>query len=87
MCSIDVDGHVTASAGSSKIGHDIPLSVPKSRSSVDLALKRAVDICGSIALLILLSPALAFIAILIKWDDGGPILFRQMRPRRAGRRQ
>lgn len=79
MCSHDGNGHVTASAGCNEITNDIPFSCPNRRSSLDLALKRAVDLCGSIALLILLSPALAFIAILIKWDDGGPIFFRQER--------
>lgn len=49
------------------------------RSSLDLALKRAIDFFGSIALLILLSPALIFIAVLIKLDDGGPVFFRQDR--------
>lgn len=79
MCSHDVNGHVTAGAESSKIEHDISMNVRKRRSWIDLALKRSVDFCGSMALLMLLSPALAFIAILIKWDDGGPIFFRQER--------
>jgi len=49
------------------------------RSSFDLALKRVLDVCGSLALIVLLSPALIFIAILVKWEDGGPVLFRQDR--------
>jgi putative colanic acid biosysnthesis UDP-glucose lipid carrier transferase len=51
----------------------------RQRSPVDLALKRALDFAGSLALLILLSPALLFIALLIKLEDGGPVFFRQER--------
>lgn len=46
-------------------------------------IKRAFDIVGSIALLILFSPVFLYIAIAIKRDDGGPIFFWQ---RRVGRR-
>lgn len=41
--------------------------------------KRAFDIVGSAALLILASPLMAAIAVAIKLEDGGPILFRQTR--------
>ena len=43
------------------------------------AAKRAIDIVGSTLGLILLSPMFAFIAVQIKLDDGGPVLFRQTR--------
>jgi len=49
------------------------------RSPADLALKRVLDFSGSMALLIVLSPAFLFIALLIKLDDGGPVFFRQER--------
>jgi exopolysaccharide biosynthesis polyprenyl glycosylphosphotransferase len=42
-------------------------------------LKRATDVCVSAALLLLAAPALAFIAIRIKLDSHGPVLFRQAR--------
>jgi lipopolysaccharide/colanic/teichoic acid biosynthesis glycosyltransferase len=48
-----------------------------------MATKRAIDIVGSILLIVLLSPLLLVIALLIKADTPGPILFRQ---RRIGRR-
>lgn len=42
-------------------------------------LKRMIDIVMSLAVLILLSPLLAVIALLIKLEDGGPVIFRQKR--------
>ena len=42
-------------------------------------LKRATDVCVSAALLLLAAPVLAFIAIRIKLDSHGPVLFRQAR--------
>ena len=50
-----------------------------------LALKRMFDVVGSLALLICLSPVLLLIALLVKLEDGGPILFRQTRVGRFGR--
>jgi lipopolysaccharide/colanic/teichoic acid biosynthesis glycosyltransferase len=43
------------------------------------AAKRFCDMAGSLALLTLLSPVFAIIAILIKLDSQGPIFFRQLR--------
>jgi len=43
------------------------------------ALKRLVDILGATVLLLVAAPALALIAILVKRDSPGPILFRQTR--------
>jgi len=50
----------------------------------NLALKRLIDIVVSGGLLILLAPLLLAIALLIKWDSPGPVLFRQKRVGRAG---
>jgi lipopolysaccharide/colanic/teichoic acid biosynthesis glycosyltransferase len=47
--------------------------------------KRALDIVGSAAALLLLSPLFALVAFLIKLEDRGPILFRQVRVGRHGR--
>ncbi len=47
--------------------------------------KRAVDIVGSLALLILLSPLCTLISILIKCSSDGPVLFKQNRVGRFGR--
>lgn len=54
-----------------------------SRSS--WALKRCMDLAGSIVLLILLAPLFAAIALAIKLDTGGSIFFRQQRIGRRGR--
>jgi Undecaprenyl-phosphate glucose phosphotransferase len=48
-------------------------------SSADLAVKRAVDVVGSLSGLLLLSPLLLFVSIAIKLDSRGPIFFRQLR--------
>ena len=43
------------------------------------AVKRMLDIVGSLALLIVLSPVLALIAVLVKLTSSGPVFFRQDR--------
>src|SRR5207248_2340151 len=52
---------------------------PKPLGASQRAMKRALDIVGSLALLILLSPVLLLVAMSIKVDSRGPILFRQPR--------
>ncbi len=42
-------------------------------------LKRMLDIVGSAAVLLAVSPILLATMALIKWEDGGPVFFRQMR--------
>jgi exopolysaccharide biosynthesis polyprenyl glycosylphosphotransferase len=51
-----------------------------------LAVKRALDLLGSLILLIALAPVLAVIAAAVAACDGRPILFRQVRVGRNGRR-
>jgi sugar transferase EpsL len=48
-------------------------------------LKRIFDFAAALALLLLLSPAIAATAALIAWRMGTPVLFRQLRPGRHGR--
>lgn len=45
-----------------------------------LAMKRALDVVGAGAGLVVLSPVLALLALLIRVKLGGPVLFRQDRP-------
>jgi polysaccharide biosynthesis protein PslA len=45
----------------------------------DRALKRAFDIVAATAALVLLSPVMLWIALLVKLDSPGPVLFRQTR--------
>lgn len=52
------------------------------RGAAGLQLKRAFDVVGATALLVVLSPLLALIAVAIRLDSRGPALFRQTR---AGR--
>jgi exopolysaccharide biosynthesis polyprenyl glycosylphosphotransferase len=49
------------------------------------AIKRAMDVAGSLVLLALLAPVAAAIAVAIKLDTRGPVLFRQQRIGRGGR--
>lgn len=47
--------------------------------SFDRVLKRGVDIVGSGAGLVLLSPLFLAVAVWIKWDSKGPVFYRQKR--------
>ncbi len=47
---------------------------------IDFVIKRMFDFFGALLLLIFLSPLLALIAIAIKLDSRGPVLFRAARP-------
>jgi len=49
-----------------------------------LALKRVIDVVGSVLGLIILSPVMAVVAILVKRDSPGPVFFRQERVGRGG---
>jgi lipopolysaccharide/colanic/teichoic acid biosynthesis glycosyltransferase len=50
-----------------------------------LAAKRAFDVVGSLLALIILAPIWILIAVMIKLDTPGPVLFRQPRVGRDGR--
>jgi len=50
-----------------------------SRKRLPLVIKRAIDIIGSTALLLTLSPVIAAIAALIKLTSKGPVIFKQER--------
>ena len=52
----------------------------------DDTLKRAVDIVGASVALVVLSPLLALVALVVRIRMGSPVLFRQERPGRDGRR-
>jgi lipopolysaccharide/colanic/teichoic acid biosynthesis glycosyltransferase len=47
--------------------------------------KRALDVLGAAVGLVVLGPVLAGVALAIRVVDGGPVLFRQIRPGRHGR--
>jgi exopolysaccharide biosynthesis polyprenyl glycosylphosphotransferase len=63
------------------------LSIPGRRATRGRAFaKRSLDLVGAGGLLLVLSPLLAFIALVILLDSGGPVLFRQGRIGQHGRR-
>ena len=47
--------------------------------------KRGMDVCGSLAAIILLFPLFLFIAVWLKLDSPGPLFYRQIRVGRHGR--
>jgi putative colanic acid biosynthesis UDP-glucose lipid carrier transferase len=55
-------------------------------SPVELFTKRALDICLSATVLTVLSPLLLIVAVAIKLDSNGPVLFKQQRCGFNGRR-
>jgi len=66
---------------------DIPLiSLHEERLPLaGLFLKRSLDIAGAVAALFLLAPVLALLAILIRLDSPGPVLYAALRAGRKGR--
>jgi exopolysaccharide biosynthesis polyprenyl glycosylphosphotransferase len=48
-------------------------------------IKRSMDVAGSVLLLTALAPVMAVIALAVRMDSPGPILFRQQRVGRGGR--
>lgn len=60
------------------------LQGPSTRAT-SAGLKRAFDIVGASAVLVLAAPAFLLTALAIKINDGGPVLYRQTRSGREGR--
>lgn len=55
------------------------------RRRLGLCVKRAIDLVGGAALLILASPLLAAVGLAVRTRLGRPVLFRQLRPGQRGR--
>jgi lipopolysaccharide/colanic/teichoic acid biosynthesis glycosyltransferase len=55
------------------------------RKFYDLIIKRAVDIIGSLAALILLSPLMCVLCVLVRTKLGSPVIFKQKRPGKNGK--
>ncbi len=68
-------------------GQSLPLFElkPPVFEGVDFVIKRGFDIVGSLLLMAVLSPLMALVALAIRLDSKGPILFRSMRPGIGGR--
>ena len=58
---------------------------PVSLDANQYLLKRSLDVLGSLALLTILSPILLLISIFIKFADGGPIFYTQIRHGQHGK--
>jgi exopolysaccharide biosynthesis polyprenyl glycosylphosphotransferase len=54
------------------------------RPPVEMFAKRAIDVVGASAVLAITSPLFALAALLVKLQDGGPVLYRQERVGRGG---
>lgn len=73
------DGPVTSTL-------QMALAAGINRKKVSLSLKRLMDIVGSVVALILCLPVLVIIALAVKLTSKGPILFRQERLGRYGKK-
>jgi len=62
----------------------VELTTPTLRGGQMLA-KRVVDLVGATIALILAGPVMLFVAMLVRFDSPGPVLFRQNRVGRGGR--
>jgi exopolysaccharide biosynthesis polyprenyl glycosylphosphotransferase len=63
---------------------DVP--VRERERQVALIIKRAMDVVGSLAALVIFSPVFLAIALMIKFTSKGPILFKQARIGRYGKK-
>jgi exopolysaccharide biosynthesis polyprenyl glycosylphosphotransferase len=63
----------------------LPPFAIESESRIQATLKRALDISASAALLIMLSPLFALVALLVKLKSPGPVFFKQERIGVAGK--
>jgi exopolysaccharide biosynthesis polyprenyl glycosylphosphotransferase len=73
----DEEGHKGARSADKKLYPELQWEGKRKR--VPRLVKRVMDIAGSLAALIVLSPLLALIAVAIKLTSKGPVLFRQGR--------
>ena len=70
---VDIDGIMLATA-----------SPPETMYLYDMA-KRGLDLLLGVTALVMLSPLLALLALAVKWDSEGPIVFKQQRVGKNGR--
>lgn len=61
----------------------VHMDLPRSRESLKLG-KRAFDVITSASILLAIAPLMALLAVIVKLDDGGPVIFRQVRVGRNG---
>lgn len=56
-----------------------PQPAPRAAREIAAAARRAFDVSCAAVGLVLLAPIFAIIAAAIKWEDGGPVFYKQMR--------
>lgn len=85
--SVPVSTQVSSQSASQVSGHAASRYVlPQNRASrADAAARRALDLVVSSSTLLLLLPLFAVIALLIRFDSPGPVLFIQRRVGKGGR--
>jgi lipopolysaccharide/colanic/teichoic acid biosynthesis glycosyltransferase len=76
-------GHRLDRMSDTKIHED--LSRKTTRRRLPIVIKRVMDVVGSVTLLLIFSPVLAAIALAIKLNSKGPIIFKQERVGRFGK--
>jgi lipopolysaccharide/colanic/teichoic acid biosynthesis glycosyltransferase len=81
----DWDRHNLGWAADSKLHPDHGSRIPQ-KKRISLGVKRAIDVVGSGAALLLMLPILAAIALVIKLTSKGPVLFEQERLGQLGAR-
>jgi lipopolysaccharide/colanic/teichoic acid biosynthesis glycosyltransferase len=85
VARISIRSHGYSPSAGPAIAPDVTGSFPVQRQSpgrrppAHYEIKRALDVAGSLALLIVLAPVLLVIAVLLKLTSHGPVLFRQTR--------
>jgi undecaprenyl-phosphate galactose phosphotransferase/putative colanic acid biosynthesis UDP-glucose lipid carrier transferase len=68
------------------LGWDFTIDVQRAPlSPVEMAMKRALDLSFAVTLLLMFAPLFAIVALLIKFDSPGPVIFRQRRKGFNGR--
>lgn len=78
--------HSTVELNTSDIKGAVPnLRIGPQITRADQIAKRLLDICGALVGLALLALVLPIIAVLILWEDRGPIFYHQMRIGQYGR--
>jgi lipopolysaccharide/colanic/teichoic acid biosynthesis glycosyltransferase len=79
--------NVEARRGPSATGFDAePEAVSRSVAELQFSLKRLLDVVVALTVLIVLLPVLLTIALLVRLSSPGPIIFKQQRLGRDGRR-
>ncbi|MGR4865406.1 sugar transferase [Caulobacter sp. LARHSG274] len=82
VCPIDTSGESTLSL---MVGaDDAPATQPRDKTDAAIDASRVADIALASALLVFVMPLLLIVALMIKLQDGGPIIFAHRRVGRGG---